>query len=341
MPYLSWLESGQLRRQFLEADCQLGRDPQFCSVSQPADESVSRRHAVLFMQEGRWRVRDLGSRNGTLLNGRRVPEGGSMLGDGDELSLGGLEAQLHGDLSGSGRRQLHRAGRRHLQRGQAGPDPGPDLDPGAGAALPVHRGPPPDGHLQRRDPGHPQRGPEAAGRRPGRRGHDPLGRLLAVHSGHRGHRGEDRNVPVRHGLCLQAPDGRAVQRPHVRSPVRRGQPGRPPPRGAPVRAHGTRRRGAGHALPGPRPRREALHAVRPGAVPGLRPPGNPRPPAHPALPARHRPGRAPGRAPEAQDHQRAAHQPDRRDLRRDGVVPPVAAELCGTGPRRDGRGGPA
>ncbi|HWQ07992.1 MAG TPA: FHA domain-containing protein, partial [Holophaga sp.] len=54
----------------------------------PADESVSRRHAVLFMQEGHWRVRDLGSRNGTLINGRALPEGGRALDDGDELQLG-------------------------------------------------------------------------------------------------------------------------------------------------------------------------------------------------------------------------------------------------------------
>jgi serine phosphatase RsbU (regulator of sigma subunit) len=35
-------------------------------------DSVSRRHARIFMDAGRWLIEDLGSRNGTLLNGRRL-----------------------------------------------------------------------------------------------------------------------------------------------------------------------------------------------------------------------------------------------------------------------------
>jgi Nif-specific regulatory protein len=37
-----------------------------------ADERASRRHAEIFFQEGGWWVRDLGSRNGTLVDGRRI-----------------------------------------------------------------------------------------------------------------------------------------------------------------------------------------------------------------------------------------------------------------------------
>ena len=88
MPYLSWLESGQMRRHFLESDCVLGRDPATCAVSRPGDPSVSRRHAAVDRVEGRWWIRDLESRNGILLNGTPVPGPGGPLEDLDEIRLG-------------------------------------------------------------------------------------------------------------------------------------------------------------------------------------------------------------------------------------------------------------
>jgi hypothetical protein len=88
MPYLSWQESGQLRRYFLEDGCMLGRDPVSCRVSLPGDASVSRQHAVFGNSGGRWWVRDLGSRNGTLLNGLPLPLTGGSLEDHDELQCG-------------------------------------------------------------------------------------------------------------------------------------------------------------------------------------------------------------------------------------------------------------
>ena len=50
------------------------------------DTTVSRRHARLICRGGRWVLQDLGSRNGTKLNGRRV--GRCELRPGDELLLG-------------------------------------------------------------------------------------------------------------------------------------------------------------------------------------------------------------------------------------------------------------
>jgi pSer/pThr/pTyr-binding forkhead associated (FHA) protein len=50
------------------------------------DEGVSRRHAEVFRLGERWFVRDLGSRNGTLVNGERVPE--ALLEVGDVIELG-------------------------------------------------------------------------------------------------------------------------------------------------------------------------------------------------------------------------------------------------------------
>jgi len=51
------------------------------------DYSVSRRHARLFRRDDGWFVEDLGSRNGTLLNGRAV-SGSAPLGAGDIVRIG-------------------------------------------------------------------------------------------------------------------------------------------------------------------------------------------------------------------------------------------------------------
>jgi transcriptional regulator with GAF, ATPase, and Fis domain len=51
-----------------------------------ADPSVSRKHCLLSWQEGRFRVRDLDSRNGTLVNGAGIEE--QWLQHGDEIAAG-------------------------------------------------------------------------------------------------------------------------------------------------------------------------------------------------------------------------------------------------------------
>jgi hypothetical protein len=50
------------------------------------DPNVSRKHAELHQEDGRWSVRDLGSTNGIKLNGRRSD--GGPLSPGDEITLG-------------------------------------------------------------------------------------------------------------------------------------------------------------------------------------------------------------------------------------------------------------
>src|SRR5262245_29922903 len=57
-----------------------------------ADDTVSRRHAELRVEEGRWLLRDLGSSNGTWVNGRRVIE--AEVRPGDLLHLGGAAVRL-------------------------------------------------------------------------------------------------------------------------------------------------------------------------------------------------------------------------------------------------------
>jgi pSer/pThr/pTyr-binding forkhead associated (FHA) protein len=57
-----------------------------------ADDTVSRRHAELRIQDGRWLLRDLGSSNGTWVNGRRVVE--AEVRPGDTVHLGGCQIRL-------------------------------------------------------------------------------------------------------------------------------------------------------------------------------------------------------------------------------------------------------
>jgi FHA domain/Domain of unknown function (DUF1707) len=61
-----------------------------CVVAEP---SVSRRHARLRREGERWFLRDLGSRNGTRVNGVHVTEETEVR-PGDRLSLGGVALRL-------------------------------------------------------------------------------------------------------------------------------------------------------------------------------------------------------------------------------------------------------
>jgi hypothetical protein len=56
------------------------------------DDTVSRRHAELRFDEGRWLLRDLGSSNGTYVNGRFVTEAEVWVGD--VIHLGGCKLKL-------------------------------------------------------------------------------------------------------------------------------------------------------------------------------------------------------------------------------------------------------
>jgi hypothetical protein len=57
-----------------------------------ADDTVSRRHAELYVEDGRWLLRDLGSANGTWVNGRRVVA--AEVRAGDEVHFGGCRLRL-------------------------------------------------------------------------------------------------------------------------------------------------------------------------------------------------------------------------------------------------------
>lgn len=63
-----------------------------CSL-RPNSDTISRRHCVLITREGHLYVRDLKSRNGTLINGERI-EDERRLKPGDHLKVGKLEFEV-------------------------------------------------------------------------------------------------------------------------------------------------------------------------------------------------------------------------------------------------------
>jgi adenylate cyclase len=77
-------EDGHSFEHPLAASCTIGRHPN--NTLQLGDREMSKEHATIESSEGGYRVRDLGSSNGTFVNGQRVRE--SMLREGDEIRLG-------------------------------------------------------------------------------------------------------------------------------------------------------------------------------------------------------------------------------------------------------------
>ncbi|MEV8125937.1 DUF1707 and FHA domain-containing protein [Streptomyces sp. NPDC085944] len=69
----------------------IGRDP--ASGLRLSHETVSRVHAELSRQGGMWVLRDLGSTNGTTVNGRRVI-GAAVVREGDQIGFGRMAFRL-------------------------------------------------------------------------------------------------------------------------------------------------------------------------------------------------------------------------------------------------------
>ena len=106
----------------------LGTDPAN-DLALPADPTLSRLHAVLERYEAGWCVRDLGSRNGTFVNGQRIWSERSLR-PGDELRVGATRLVYRGDEPGGA--------------GHPGQRAGPGADPararGPGGAVPHRAG---------------------------------------------------------------------------------------------------------------------------------------------------------------------------------------------------------
>jgi Nif-specific regulatory protein len=75
-----------------DRDNSMGRGTD-CHITLP-DQLCSRVHAILNSdEEGRWTIRDLQSRNGTLVNGQKIDE--ASLADGHRIKLGSNEFEFH------------------------------------------------------------------------------------------------------------------------------------------------------------------------------------------------------------------------------------------------------
>ena len=72
------------RRIDLDGELVIGREDAGLTIE---DEELSRKHAVVRLVDGGVEIEDLGSRNGTFVNGRRI-EGATKVGGGDSLRLG-------------------------------------------------------------------------------------------------------------------------------------------------------------------------------------------------------------------------------------------------------------
>lgn len=69
----------------------LGRSPSNTVIIE--DPFASTEHAVLALRKGRWWLEDLGSRNGTLLNGERLAAPAIVV-TGDEVGIGGVRLRI-------------------------------------------------------------------------------------------------------------------------------------------------------------------------------------------------------------------------------------------------------
>jgi S1-C subfamily serine protease len=119
----------------------LGRHPESRLQFHPAlDLEVSARHAVIVHAGERWLVRDLASRNGTYVNGRRITAD-ALLRDGDRITLGrsgpviefhlaGLPPEASGAWSGTGGREAETPHK---------PKSRPRHDAGSGATVAARR----------------------------------------------------------------------------------------------------------------------------------------------------------------------------------------------------------
>jgi hypothetical protein len=78
----------------LDGELVLGREPGAAGLLLE-DPGISRRHAAVRERAGAITVEDLGSSNGTFVNGERIT-GEVELADGDEIQLGGTVISVHG-----------------------------------------------------------------------------------------------------------------------------------------------------------------------------------------------------------------------------------------------------
>src|SRR5438876_5411349 len=92
---MAWLEQPSGERRYVESELRIGRGEQ--NDLRLNDGSVSRYHAFLRRVDGRYLLSDVGSQNGTFVNGRQV-HAPSALQSGDRIRAGTTELTFHLDV---------------------------------------------------------------------------------------------------------------------------------------------------------------------------------------------------------------------------------------------------
>ncbi len=92
---MAWLEQPSGERRYVQSELRIGRGEQ--NDLRLNDASVSRYHAFLRRVDGRYLLSDVGSQNGTFVNGRRV-HAPSALQSGDRIRAGTTELTFHVDV---------------------------------------------------------------------------------------------------------------------------------------------------------------------------------------------------------------------------------------------------
>lgn len=81
------LTSPLKRRYSIYGEAVIGRNPE-CDIV-ISEKFVSQKHVIIWYEDGEWYIEDLGSRNGTYVNGQRL-RSEVILDTQDEISVGGL-----------------------------------------------------------------------------------------------------------------------------------------------------------------------------------------------------------------------------------------------------------
>jgi len=93
---LAWLEQAPGERRYVEGETRLGRGEG--NNIRLSDRSVSRNHALIRRVEGGYLISDLGSANGTFVNGERV-KAPLALSSGDQVRLASAEFTFHLEMA--------------------------------------------------------------------------------------------------------------------------------------------------------------------------------------------------------------------------------------------------
>src|SRR5712691_959090 len=92
---MAWLDQPSGERRYVESELRIGRGEQ--NDLRLNDASVSRYHAFLRRVDGRYLLSDVGSQNGTFVNGLQV-HGPSALDSGDRIRAGTTELTFYLDV---------------------------------------------------------------------------------------------------------------------------------------------------------------------------------------------------------------------------------------------------